>query len=45
MHSWKRFSEACTRYEIVVFREGIVKGNDLFTNGKGEIRAEKNSGT
>ena len=43
--TYERFSEACTRYEIMVFGEGILKENDWFTNGKGEIRADKKSGT
>ena len=37
----ERFSEACTRYEIVVFTEGILKGNEWFTLTK--IWAEKKS--
>ena len=45
LHLLKIFSEACTRYEIMVFGEGILKENDWFTNGKGEIRAEEKSGT
>ena len=38
-------AQACTRYEIMVLREGILKGDDWFTNGKGEIWVEKKWGT